>query len=102
MITNKYDKEFKVFREWWGLDAEIVLAMEECAELIQEFSKELRKKKRRDEMADVYMMLREIEMGLDLESKVNMYIEQKVERTWGRMMDEKEAMGDCNGTRRNI
>ena len=106
MITSKHDEEFQVFREWWGLDAEIVLAMEECAELIQEFSKELRKQKRRDslaeEMADVYMMVREIEIGLGLEAQVNMHIEQKVKRTWKRMMDEKETFGGCDAANRNV
>ena len=94
MITKKYDKELQTFCRWWGLGAETVLAMEECAELIQELSKSLRHIKRPDNLADVYLMVREIEMNMGLEDQVNMYIEQKVERTWKRMMDEKEMMGE--------
>ncbi len=106
MITNKYDEELQVFTRWWGLGTETVLAMEECAELIQELSKSLRQIKRTDnlaeEMADVYLMIREIEMAMGLEAQVNMYMDQKVERIWKRMIDEKEMMGDDNAISRDI
>ncbi len=106
MITNKYDEELQTFCRWWGLGAETVLAMEECAELIQELSKSLRQIKRTDnlaeEMADVYLMVREIEMNMGLEAQVNMHMDQKVEHTWKRMMDEKEMMGDDNAASGDI
>lgn len=68
------ENTFNLFREaeiLWGLNTQLVILMEECGELIQSASKYIRYgDERRDElineMADVYIMLAQMSVMLDI------------------------------------
>ena len=96
MITNKYDIDFKKYLAWWGKSSQLLLCMEECAELTKECSKAIRSISNRDnmieELADVYMMVREMEIVCDCEEEVNKVIKEKNERTKQIMLEEQKGM----------
>lgn len=93
MILKDYDEKFKAFVEKWGISAQMIVCLEECAELQKELTKILRGKINREnlaeEIADVYIMVRQIELSLKLEDIVDYFIVKKVERTYNKMIKQK-------------
>jgi len=72
----------------WGLDAQLAMAQEECAELIVDISHVFRRRKDIDdlaeEVADVYCMLRQLELAIG-EDKVQAQIDFKMDRLQKRL-----------------
>lgn len=70
--------------EKFGEAPQIIMAMEESSELTQALSKHLRGQNNDDnvaeEIADVYIMLRQLEIIFKNESLVDNYIEKKIQR----------------------
>lgn len=74
---NLYNQAVNTF----GTPAQIIIAMEECSELIKELSKVLRGKCNVDnvseEIADVQIMLEQLKIIFNNENPVNMWILNK-------------------------
>ena len=72
---------YKQAVEAFGTPAQIIIAMEECSELIKELSKVLRGKCNVDnvseEIADVQIMLEQLKIIFNNENPVNMWILNK-------------------------
>ena len=76
-----------------GKEKNLVLLTEECAELIQAVSKYKRTGNKypvAEEMADVYIMLTENLITLDLDKKVMQIVEFKLTRTLEKMAEQTE------------
>ena len=76
-----------------GKEKNLVLLTEECAELIQAVSKYKRTGNKypvAKEMADVYIMLTENLITLDLDKKVMEIVEFKLTRTLEKMAEQTE------------
>lgn len=76
-----------------GKEKNLVLLTEECAELIQAVSKYKRtgnKYQVAEEMADVYIMLTENLITLDLDEKVMEIVDFKITRTLEKMAEQTE------------
>ena len=87
MILHSAVQEF-------GEVPQLVMTMEESAELTQALSKYLRGGNNQDniaeEMADVYIMLRQLEIIFNNESLVEDYIDKKIKRLSNRIQNHKE------------
>ena len=82
-----------------GKEKNLVLLTEECAELIQAVSKYKRtgnKYPMAEEMADVYIMLIENLITLDLDKKVMEIVEFKITRTLEKMAASEHAEDDIS------
>lgn len=82
-----------------GKEKNLVLLTEECAELIQAVSKYKRtgnKNPVAEEMADVYIMLTENLITLDLDEKVMEIVEFKIVRTLEKMAADEQAEDDIS------
>lgn len=76
-----------------GIKTQSVIAMEECAELIKEISKHIRgigdKEHLVEEMADVYIILKQLKMMYCITNEdVDKWLNKKVARLEGRLGDE--------------
>jgi NTP pyrophosphatase (non-canonical NTP hydrolase) len=76
----------------WGIDAQLMMAQEECAELIQAISKFFRKKPQATEMvieelADVKIMIAQLELLFDTD-EIKKMIEIKIDRLAKRLDDD--------------
>jgi NTP pyrophosphatase (non-canonical NTP hydrolase) len=71
----------------WGKDLETVLIMEELAELTSEIGRALRGRKHKvaEEMADVYIMLRTLELIFNCEKESSKIIDKKLVRLQERI-----------------
>ena len=74
----------------WGLDLQLNMAQEECAELIMAINKLRRSKYRRksfvaEEIADVRIMINQIVMGLKIEKQVENFTLTKHKRLERRL-----------------
>lgn len=84
-----YDLIVKVY----GAEAQHVVAMEECAELIKAISKYLRTKNIKnldniiEEIADVEIMLEQLKTIHCIDGKVKMIKEMKIQRTYNRIRE---------------
>lgn len=100
IVDESLQKLAKDAVDKWGLDLQMILLMEECAELIQACSKYQRirnggeptEKTNKealaniaDEIADVFIMLYEIEQVLGLENAVNLVQLKKTARLKHRL-----------------
>ena len=82
-----------------GKEKNLVLLTEECAELIQAVSKYKRTGNKypvAEEMADVYIMLTENLITLDLDEKVMKIVEFKIVRTLEKMAEDEQTEGDIS------
>lgn len=82
-----------------GEDKNLNLLTEECAELIQAISKYRRTGNKypvAEEMADVYIMLTENLITLDLDKKVMEIVEFKIIRTLEKMAAAKQTEDDIS------
>ena len=82
-----------------GKEKNLVLLTEECAELIQAVSKYRRTGNKypvAEEMADVYIMLTENLITLDLDEKVMEIVEFKLTRTLEKMAAAEQAEDDIS------
>lgn len=95
---NLYNQAVNTF----GTPAQIIIAMEECSELIKELSKTLRGKCNVDniseEIADVQIMLEQLKIIFNNENPVNMWILNKNCRI-AELIEEyaKKQKGGKNG-----
>lgn len=78
--------------EKWGIDAQVKMVREECLELAIEISKfydrdgsQERHDKILDEMADVIIMLRQMEINSEWKDKIQARIDFKMKRLEGRL-----------------
>jgi NTP pyrophosphatase (non-canonical NTP hydrolase) len=74
----------------WGLDAQLDMAQEECAELIMAINKLRRSKYRRksfvaEEIADVRIMINQIVLGLEIQKQVDKFNDLKMARLERRL-----------------
>ncbi len=84
----------------YGVDHQCLVAMEECAELVQALSKPLRKDfngrtpKRyahiAEEIADVELSIACVKQALNLQESVAQIKEQKLSRLWARIKEYKK------------
>lgn len=76
----------------YGTEVQLIIALEEMSELQKEICKWFRGKRDpeaiADELADVEIMLEQVKMIFDIESKVYDHKEQKVKRLWNRLHGE--------------
>ena len=82
-----------------GKEKNLVLLTEECAELIQAISKYKRTRNKypvAEEMADVYIMLTENLITLDLDEKVMEIVDFKIIRTLEKMAAAKQTEDDIS------
>ena len=82
-----------------GKEKNLVLLTEECAELIQAISKYKRTGNKypvAEEMADVYIMLTENLITLDLDEKVMKIVEFKIVRTLEKMAASEQTEDDIS------
>lgn len=82
-----------------GEEKSLVLLTEECAELIQAVSKYKRTGNKypvAEEMADVYIMLTENLITLDLDEKVMEIVEFKIARTLEKMAAAEQEEDDIS------
>ena len=79
----------------YGLESQFDMLLEECAELIQAVSKYRRRKysgvRLAEEMADVYIMLEQIQYLLKVKPEVNEWIDFKVKRQLERIKGEEHG-----------
>lgn len=77
----------------WGLEAQLAMVQEECAELIVAISHLYRQRLQLDDLAeetaDVYCMLRQLELVIG-EDKIQKVIDSKMERLHQRLELGKE------------
>lgn len=83
------DDLMKAAIEKWGIDLQIDLAQEECAELIETIAHYRRgrlnsNKKLIEEIADVKIMIRQLEMMFG-EDEVDLVVQQKMDRLSSRL-----------------
>jgi NTP pyrophosphatase (non-canonical NTP hydrolase) len=74
----------------WGLDAQLDMLQEECAELIMAVNKHRRSKGRKktciaEEIVDVQIMIEQVRYGLMLQTKINRWREIKLKRLARRL-----------------
>lgn len=91
-MMNRSEEERKdIYRRLFiqnGPDAQMVVCMEECAELIKEISKYFRygnKGPLVEEIADVRIMLEQLVFYLDIQEKVDKMVEYKIDRIVDRL-----------------
>ena len=84
--------KYKLYAQAWrkyGKDKQIVVAMEECAELTKELSKHLRGKENliniSEEIADVEIMLDQLKFHLGISEMVTTFTETKLIRLQDRV-----------------
>lgn len=74
-----------------GENHQITIAIEELSELIKELTKYLRNGDNEDhlseEMADVYIMLEQLEMIFENQLEIREYRYEKLKRLWQRLHD---------------
>lgn len=75
-----------------GIKTQSVIAMEECAELIKEISKQIRgigdKEHLIEEMADVYIILEQLKVMYNITNEdVDRWLDKKVARLEGRLQE---------------
>lgn len=84
--------------ETFGAEAQTLMVMEEMAELTKELCKHARGKDNTDaiaeEMADVYIMLSQMELLHDVEDRVIWWYNAKLARLEERLRSVEEAGGD--------
>ena len=96
-VMNKYsyDRRVAVYREaidLWGTDMQEKVAIEEMSELTKEICKNWRGKDNRaaiaNEIADVTIMLEQLRIIYDLNEAVCDYMDAKIERLKGRILQD--------------
>jgi NTP pyrophosphatase (non-canonical NTP hydrolase) len=76
--------------ETWGIGAQVDIAQEECAELIAAIAHYRRErpdamKEMIEEIADVKIMMRQLELMFDIDKDVRAVMDYKLERLAGRL-----------------
>ena len=77
----------------WGEPIQLIMVVEEIAELIKEISKYFRRKDNREniieEVGDVYIMLEQMKIIFNItDEELNTIIDQKIERLEGKLRSE--------------
>lgn len=89
MTKNKINKLYQQAWELFGTEKQLVVAMEECAELIKELSKAIRGNPNSmyiaEEIADVEIMLEQIKQHFALQPVVVGFKEEKQKRLKERL-----------------
>ena len=97
------DKRLFKIANHYGLDSQLDMLQEECAELIQAVSKYKRNGSSGivEEMADVFIMLNQViyllnkeNTAVDVDVFINLWMEKKIRRQLERI----ESEGDSDGT----
>lgn len=87
------DDRLKVIADHYGLDGQLGILQEECAELIQAVSKYRRGTWKKihvvEEMADTIIMIEQIAYLLKAEKDIDYTIKWKTTRQMNRIMEEK-------------
>lgn len=85
----RMDNRLRNIANHYGLESQLDMLQEECAELIQAVSKYKRAKCTDDhlaeEIANVHIMLEQIQYLLELHKDVNVWVDIKVKRQLQRM-----------------
>lgn len=88
-MTDKQIKKLRCFVEFYGRENQIIKAVEECAELQQRlcnaFTKRAVPSLIAEEIADVKIMLEQLEIIFDCSSEVENWIDFKIQRQIERM-----------------
>ena len=93
------DERLKQIADHYGLDEQLNMLQEECAELIQAVNKYKRTRTTAivEEMADVYIMLYQITYllnkevaSVDVEDYIALWMEKKIRRQLERIQNESE------------
>lgn len=102
-MTEQNIKDLKIISKFYGYDAHSRQAIEEMAELTQAINKKWRVETSQgyavsktaketkwndhiaEEIADVYICLKQMEMLLNIEEDVKGYVDMKIDRTLKRM-----------------
>ena len=93
------DERLKQIADHYGLDEQLNMLQEECAELIQAVNKYKRTRTTAivEEMADVYIMLYQITYllnkevaSVDVEDYIAMWMEKKIRRQLERIQNESQ------------
>lgn len=96
-VMNKYpyDRRVAIYKEaidLYGTDMQKTVAIEEMSELTKEICKNWRGNDNRaaiaDEIADVTIMLEQLRIIYDLNEAVNDYMDAKIERLKGRILQD--------------
>lgn len=93
-MKKETEERIKRIADYYGLDAQLDMLQEECAELIQAVSKYKRKRVTNivEEMADVFIMLDQIiyllnkeVASVDVEEIIALWMEKKIRRQLERI-----------------
>jgi len=107
MISKKQNYILKKVIDRFGETSQVVVAIEELAELIKELTKRLRGHENfyeiAEEIADVEVMIAQLKQIFKCEDTVNETIEFKIQRTLKLLddMEEQETEGQKNEQARN-
>lgn len=103
------EKIFKALVHKFGVENQLIVAIEELSELQKELCKSLRKEENKanicEEIADVEIMLEQIKLLFDIADVVEMEKTQKIKRTAERYLNfksiaykkKKDNFEDCLG-----
>lgn len=93
-MNNHEKKVYRSALDTWGAAAQVTMVMEEMAELQKELCKNARGRNNlpelAEEIADVRIMLEQMEVLFDIEDAVEEYKAQKVERLETRISAYRE------------
>lgn len=93
-MINKECKEIcRQALETWGEEAQMLMVLEEFAELQKEILKNINRKKSNieeivDETADVYIMLEQLKINYNIEKEVEKRIEYKLKERVSKRLKE--------------
>lgn len=89
-MTKKQKKFYQKVIDKWGVNAQLVMVVEECSELIKEITKEFRGGSRNiiEEIADVEIMVEQLRVIYGVEN-VDKIKGQKLKRLYRRLNEHK-------------
>lgn len=91
-MTDKQIKKLRCFIEFYGKENQIIKAVEECAELQQRlcntFTKQANTSLIAEEIADVKIMLEQMQIIFNCSSEVENWVDFKIQRQIERMKNE--------------
>lgn len=96
-MTRRNEKVLEEAIKLYGVDVQTTVAIEEMSELVKELCKVKRTGVYKDgghiaeEIADVYIMLRQLEMIFGNSEKIDQYMQQKITRLQMRILGKKLA-----------
>ena len=93
-------------KQTWGIDAQVIKAVEELAELIKELSKFLlddgNMEHITEEMADVEIMIEQLKLIFENKEAVKAVKKAKIQRLSDRLDEEEKIVKACTNCRKHI